>query len=682
MVLILGGTTEGRLAVRVADAAGSPYWYSTRGELQQIECKHGAHITGALDEAAMSEFCREHDIRLLVDAAHPFATELHRTVAAVAESLDLPVVRVERTYSCLLGSAPSVMPDLTSPVMPGSTSSVMPDSTSSVMPGLTPSVMPGLTSPVMPGLTRHLDIADPARAFFHWCDDYVDAVAQLEADGITRLLALTGVQTIAKLRPFWEKHDCWFRILRREESLGKARQQGFPEERLVFYEEDDEASLIARLTPQAILTKESGESGGFFQKVEAARTAGIPIYVIKRPPLPAGFEIVTGEHGLRKAIERLVPGFFPLRSGFTTGACATAAAKAALLTLLGQEVGETVEITFPDGEQLSLPVASSQLILPHPHAKAATATVIKDAGDDPDVTNGREIVATVAFNAEHGIHFLQGEGVGRVTLPGLGLPIGGPAINRVPRQMMECELSALYDGGLDVTISVPGGRELAQRTFNPKLGIVDGISIIGTSGIVKPFSNEAFVDAIRREVEVAVAVGAERLVINSGSKSEAFLKKRYPELPPQAFVHYGNFIGETLKIAADLQVPQVTMGIMLGKAVKLAEGHLDTHSKSVVMNKAFLKEVAAGAGCSPAAAEAIDRLTLARELWTGLTPDDARRFFSAILSRCYAVCTTVYPARSAAPVSVSLADKGSLTGNTPAATLTILLLDEDGNVFE
>lgn len=654
MILILGGTTEGRLAVRVADAAGSPYWYSTRGALQQIDCKHGTHITGALDEAAMAAFCQAQDIRLLVDAAHPFATELHRTVAAVAESLDLPVVRVERRY---------------------------------------PEEDPGI----------------------HWCDDYTEAIRRLEADGITRLLALTGVQTIAKLRPYWERHDCWFRILRRDESLDRAVQQGFPEDRLVYYEEDDEATLIARLRPQAILTKESGESGGFTQKLAAAQAAGIPLYAVRRPALPAGFEVVTGEHGLRKAIERLVPGFFPLRSGFTTGACATAAAKAALLALLGREVGETVDILFPDGENLSLPVVlqhsrcgaagaglveksgflvagapdrheGSDFALGKPPRKgdSATAIVVKDAGDDPDVTHGRQIVATVAFSDEPGIHFLQGEGVGRVTLPGLGLPIGGPAINRVPRQMMEQNLSALYDGGLDVTISVPGGRELAQRTFNPKLGVVDGISIIGTSGIVRPFSNEAFVEAIRREVEVAVAVGSPMLVINSGAKSETFLKARFPELPPQAFVHYGNFIGETLKIAADLRLPKVVMGIMLGKAVKLAEGHLDTHSRSVVMNKVFLKEVATEAGCSLAAAEAIERLTLARELWKGLGDADARRFFSAILDRCYAACAPVYPmpVRSAAPVSVSLAEKCSLAENAPAASLTILLLDEDGNVFK
>ena len=580
MILILGGTTEGRLAVRVADSAGSPYWYSTRGDLQQIECKHGTHITGALDEAAMTAFCREHGIRLLVDAAHPFAEELHRTVASVAESLDLPVVRVERVY-------------------------------------------PG--QDVIPGSDRES---------IRWCDDYADAIRQLEADGITRLLALTGVQTIGRLKPDWEKHDCWFRILHRDESQEKARQQGFPQERLVYYEEDDEAALIARLQPQAILTNESGESGGFPQKVAAAQAAGLPLYAVRRPPLPAGFETVTGEHGLRKAIEHHVPGFFPLRSGFTTGACATAASKAALLALLGKPVEETVEVLFPDGETLSLPVTD---------VAPGSAAVVKDAGDDPDVTNGSTIVATVAFSDKPGIHYLQGAGVGRVTLPGLGIPVGGPAINRVPRQMMEQNLSALFDGGLDVTISVPGGRDLAQRTFNPKLGIMDGISIIGTSGIVRPFSNEAFVDAIRREIEVAVATGVDRLVINSGAKSEASLKRRFPDLPPQAFVHYGNFIGETLKIAADLNIRKVAMGIMVGKAVKLAEGHLDTHSKSVVMNKDFLKELASEAGCSPAACAAIDRMTLARELWSVLDEADARRFFLTLHDRCHRVCTTVYP---------------------------------------
>ena len=592
MILILGGTTEGRLAVRVADAAGNPYWYSTRDALQEVECLHGTHVTGALDEPAMTAFCAVRDIRLLIDAGHPFATELHRTVASVAETLDLPVIRVERIYP-----------------------------------------------------PREQDLI--------WCHDIPDALARLEADGVESLLALTGVQTIRALKPFWARQDCWMRILDRDESRTLAASEGFPAEKLVYYAADDTASLLATIRPQAILTKESGESGGFSEKISAARADGVAVYALERPAMPAGFVNVTGEHGLRREIERLLPGFFPLRTGFTTGACATAAAKAALLTLLDRKVGASVTITFPNGEALALPIASVG-----PCAEGATATVVKDAGDDPDVTNGSAIVVTVAFSEEPGIHFLQGEGVGRVTLPGLGLPVGGPAINRVPREMITHELSALYSGGLDVTVSVPGGRELALKTFNPKLGVVDGISIIGTSGIVRPFSDQAFVDALRKEIEVALAIGVNHLVINSGAKSEAFLKSRFPDFPPQAFIHYGNLIGETLKLAAELGVPRVTMGVMLGKAVKLAEGHLDTHSRSVVMNREFLKGVAAEAGCSSAAVETIDRLTLARELWTALTPEDARRFLSAILSRCQSACATVYPAT--------------------AGKLEIILLDESG----
>ncbi len=614
-ILIFGGTTEGRLAVRVCDAAGKPYWYSTREDLQQIEEANAIRLTGAMDAEAMESFCVQNCIQLIVDAAHPFASGLHATVTGVSESLDIPVVRVERSY---------------------------PPRDESVV----------------------------------WCRDYDDAITRLEADGITRLLALTGVQTISKLKPYWEKHECRFRILNREESLKKAAEQGFDPANLVFYEQEGDAELIARLHPQAILTKESGASGGFGAKVAAAKAAGIPVYAVCRPEMPAGNITVTGEIGLRKAIERLVPGFFPLRSGFTTGACATAASKAALMALLGRDVPPAVEICFPGGECLKMPVNNVVA-----GTRFATASVVKDAGDDPDITNGVSIVAKVAFagnglecadsasaasDASGGgtdgrIRFLQGEGVGRVTLPGLGIPIGEPAINPVPRKMICDELTALYDGPLDVTISVPGGRELAHKTFNPKLGIVDGISIIGTSGVVRPFSNEAFVEAIRKEVEVAAAVGADTLIINSGAKSEAFLKSRFPDVPPQAFVHYGNFIGETLKIAVEAGFRQVVMGIMIGKAVKLAEGHLDTHSKSVVMNKEFLKQVAAEAGCTPQTSAVIDSLILARELWTALRQPDADRFFASILSLCRTVCATAYP--------------------PDAGQLDILLISEDGNVF-
>ena len=593
MILILGGTTEGRLAVKVADEAGSPYYYSTRGIQQKIACRNGIHLTGGMDVEAMTSFCIHHQIRLLVDAAHPFAVGLHQTVYETAIRLNLPVVRVERSYP-----------------------------------------------------ERATDIV--------WCEDYEDAVRQLEKDRIHSLLSLTGVQTIGKLRGYWVKHPCWFRILKRDESLALARSQGFDEQRIVYYQAEDEESLLKRLTPQAILTKESGETGGFQQKIDAAQMLGIPVYVVKRPSLPDSFMNVTGEYGLRKQIEKWVPGFYPLRSGYTTGACATAASKAALLGLLRRDIPSLIPIRFPNGETLSLPVVDVQW-----GEESVSAIVVKDAGDDPDVTHGHRIVSTIRFSSHPGIHFLQGEGVGKVTLPGLGLEIGEPAINKVPRQMMEQELSALYQGGLDVTISVPDGRELAKRTFNPKLGIVDGISIIGTSGIVRPFSSEAFVEAIRREIEVAQALGCTHLVINSGAKSERYLKIEFPDLLPQAFVHFGNFIGETLRIADELHIPEVTMGIMIGKAVKLAEGFLDTHSKKVVMNKAFLKQLAIKSGCSQEALPLIENLTLARELWEHLSEADASLFFTELLDNCYAHCRPL------------MSD----------GKLTILLIDEEGHIF-
>ena len=153
-----------------------------------------------------------------------------------------------------------------------------------------------------------------------WCTDYAAAIDRLRADGICNLLALTGVKTIAKLRPYWEQTPCWFRILNRKESLSLAESDGFPKERIIFFHEgEDEKKLLDQLHPDAVLTKESGESGYFKEKVEAAQACGIPVYVIQRPPLPDSFTFVQGLERLRKAIERLAPGFFPLRNGFKIG---------------------------------------------------------------------------------------------------------------------------------------------------------------------------------------------------------------------------------------------------------------------------------------------------------------------------------------------------------------------------
>lgn len=581
MIIIFGGTTEGRTAAKVLDEAGSPYYYSTRGNAQQIECKHGTRVTGGMDRDAMLEFCRTHAIRLIIDAAHPFATLLHATAASVAEQLDIPVIRLERRYP-------------------------------------------------------------PRDKSLVWCDSFDDAIDYLESREINHLLALSGVQTIGKLRRYWEKHPCHFRVLDREDSRAQARQAGFPEKNLLFWHEgQDEPALFRQLHPGAILTKESGQSGYYEEKIDAARQLGIPVIVIRRPPLPDSFYTVNGEHGLRYRVERLLPGFYPLRSGFTTGSCATAATRAALLGLLTRETQHSAAITLPDGETVTLPVGTCIIT-----DTDCTCGVTKDAGDDPDVTNGYTILSTVSLTDTPGVHFLPGEGIGTVTLPGIGIPVGEPAINPTPRRMITNEIEQVLHSrglhpGVAVRVSVPGGSELARKTFNPKLGITGGISIIGTSGIVRPFSSEAFVNSIRKEIQVARAIGCTDIVINSGAKSENYLRTRFPDLPPQAFIHYGNYIGDTLRLADEAGITRVTMGIMIGKAVKLAEGHLDTHSRNVVMNRDFITALATESHCPPENIARIAEITLARELWEIFA--DTPAFFTRLVNHCLAVCRPQLP---------------------------------------
>lgn len=578
MILIFGGTTEGRAAVKVVEQGEKPFFYSTLGDTQTIELIHGRRLVGAMDADTAVEFCRREGIRLLIDAGHPFAEGLHRTVAQVAAICRLPIIRYER---------------------------------------------------------RTVPLDDRAVR----CADYADAMRRMEADGVTSLLALTGVRTIPKLRPFWERHDCRFRILERAESVDEAVAVGFPREKLLFYHPDEsEATVLEQVRPDAVLTKESGDSGGLPAKIEAAHRHGIPVYVVERPALPDSFERVYTEAGLLRRIDELLPGFFALRSGYTTGTCACAAACAALRLLLTGESDSRSVVRLPGGELVALPVADSSI-----EGLRAFATVIKDAGDDPDVTNGCAITVWVALNDCGTARFLQGEGVGTVTLPGLGLAVGEPAVNPAPRRMIVENFAAMGVSGADVEISVANGAALAEKTFNPRVGVVGGISIIGTSGIVRPFSNEAFVRSIEQSVEVAKAVGCRELVINSGARSERVLRQWRPDLAPQAFVQYGNFIGETLQAAARCGFRRVTMGIMLGKAAKLAEGHLDTHSHKVTLNRLFLQRLAAEAGCSVAAEAVIERMTLARELWTELAADDRDRLLQRIVERCRELCVPLLP---------------------------------------
>ena len=580
MILVFGGTTEGRKAAEVLEEAGSPYFYSTKTGEQDISLHHGVCIDGAMNKERMQKFCVEHDIRLIVDAAHPFASMLHQTIREVAMSLQVPVVRYERIYP-------------------------------------------------------------PRDADITWIDDYTQVPTDIHS-----LLATTGVQSISKLKWLESRGvKVIYRILNRESSIQSAHEQGADDNQLCFYEDGNTIDVDA----DAILLKESGLSGGFTEKVEAAKKKGMRIIALKRPALSTFNSqlstIINGPHGLRRFVEKLLPEFYPLHSGLTTGTCATAAAVASMIRLTKGETPKEVPVLLPDGETIMVPVGYGE----------DYAYCTKEAGDDPDVTNGIEVRATVRPSDEFQI--IGGEGVGTFTLPGFDFPPGEPAINKAPREMIRRNIEqwSMVNNQWAITISVPQGEEIAKRTFNPRLGIEGGISIIGVSGIVKPFSEEAFIDSIRKCMEVAKAIGADRVVINSGFKSEQYLKAFYPDLPAQAFVQYGNYIGETLRIAAELEIGKVTLGVMLGKAVKLAAGNLDTHSRKTTMDMVFIQQMLNESDITVC----ISDITLARELWERIPSSQIKDFTSVVISHCYEHCKPLLP----------------------AGELTILLIDDNGKIY-
>ncbi len=570
-LLIFGGTTEGRLAVDVCEQAGKPFYYSTKGDLQKVDMHNGVHVTGAMTADDIVAFCKEHEIGCIVDAAHPFAENLHKTIDEARKVIGVPVIRLQRIF---------------------------------------PEHIKGVT----------------------YCSDYEDAIAKMQEAKVNKLLALTGANTINKLK----RSNAIFRILNRPESIALAKSSGLADDQLIFYNEsleipsiEDEKKVMTEVGCDAIITKESGESGGFEVKVKAALELGLKVFVVEHPQLPKDWITVTGKYGLRRVIEHLMPDFFPLKTGFTTGACATAATKAAALSLLFDEYPEEVHFALPDGEIMTIPVT---------YEAKGVASVIKDSSDDPDVTKGCKITSTVILEKSDGfsVTFLQGEGVGKVTLPGLGIPVGGPAVNPTPRKMIENELRAIVESAPSlreraggeaflVTISVENGAEIALKTFNHKVGVVGGISIIGTSGIVSPLSNEAFVQSIRRELDVAWAIGCRTIGLVAGMKSEKALEGI-------RCVHYGNFVGEALKAAREVGFEDVHIAIMIGKAVKLAEGHLDTHSHKVLMNQKFIRKVAEGLGLE------YKEVDMARDLWNTMPPP----FFEEIKRLCYETCRTVY----------------------------------------
>lgn len=333
----------------------------------------------------------------------------------------------------------------------------------------------------------------------------------------------------------------------------------------------------------------------------------------------------------------------PLRSGYTTGANATACAKAAVLALIQQQPVAETTITLPVGEQVTFTITSCTF-----STDEATCTTVKDAGDDPDVTHGATIGCTVRLNDTGAIRFFRGEGVGLITLPGLAFPPGEPAINPVPRRMMAAAIRFVLhmnsiDKGVDVEVFVVNGEALAARTLNSRIGIMGGLSILGTTGIVRPFSAAAYVASITQGIDVALACGCKELVINSGGRSEKLLRARFADLPEQAFVQYGNWIGETLGKIRHTELRKTTMGIMIGKAVKLASGELDTHSGKSSWDPVFVAQLAASCGYPESVQKAIKELHMARRLTTLFPFNETEPFYRALMRKCHAICRPLIP---------------------------------------
>jgi cobalt-precorrin-5B (C1)-methyltransferase len=281
----------------------------------------------------------------------------------------------------------------------------------------------------------------------------------------------------------------------------------------------------------------------------------------------------------------------PLRRGWTTGACATAATKAALTALLTGEFADPVTISLPKGEQPSFALARCERL----SDGRFMAAIIKDAGDDPDVTHLAEIRSTVRqLSPGQGIVFKAGIGVGTITRPGLPLAVGEPAINPVPRKLMTDVVMALtaahgIPADIEIEISVPTGIELASQTWNPRLGILGGLSILGTTGIVNPFSCAAWIASIHRGIDVIRAAGLTHAAACTGSTTETAVQQRY-SLPDFAFIDMGDFAGGTLKYLRHHPIQKLTLAGGFGKFCKLADGFLDLHSGRSQVNHDHLAE--------------------------------------------------------------------------------------------
>lgn len=324
-----------------------------------------------------------------------------------------------------------------------------------------------------------------------------------------------------------------------------------------------------------------------------------------------------------------------LRTGYTTGTCATAASKAAYLAIKQQKKIESVQVKLPKGDYITIPIESCNF-----DNNTAKCSVIKDGGDDPDVTHGAEIIVDFSFTENiNRVEIDGGIGVGIVTKPGLGLELNKPAINPTPKKMItenlrEIATDELLKKGIRVVISVPKGKELAPKTDNPRIGIIGGISILGTSGIVIPFSTASFAASIRQNIDVAIAMGDETIVLTTGGRSEDFAKKII-SLPEHCFVKMGDFSEYAIKQCGKKEVKKAYVVGFIGKLAKMAAGVKQTHVKGSKVDMNFLVELAKKCNANQLTLSKIKNANTARHVAEIINEDKVDGFFELICNKVY-----------------------------------------------
>jgi cobalt-precorrin-5B (C1)-methyltransferase len=349
-----------------------------------------------------------------------------------------------------------------------------------------------------------------------------------------------------------------------------------------------------------------------------------------------------------------------LKTGFTTGTSATAAAIAAAQSIIEQKVVDVVEVKLPKGKFIKIPIHLCNF-----EKETAHCSVIKDGGDDPDVTHGAEIIVDLSFtDKKNQIEIDGGEGVGIVTKPGLGLEINKPAINPIPKKMISENLGyvarkLLQKNGLKVVISVPKGRELGPKTDNPRIGIMNGISILGTSGIVIPFSTASYAASIRQNLDVAVAMGNETVVLTTGGRSEDFARKII-DLPDHCFVQMGDFSGYTMQQCSKKNIKKAYIVGFIGKLAKMAAGVKQTHVKGSKVNMKFLSELAQNCGADQQVIQKIMSANTARHVSEIIKESNIDGFFEQICKETH---------------------KHMIKHSEEKVSLEVILFDFDGNIL-